>query len=148
LGIGYGFSESDNLNISSNEVTSSSTSNATTFSFFPFVRGFLPVGKQLAFYVQGEFPYSDTRSEFFDDNANATAIESDEENYFIGLRPGLTFFVSKNIVLETTLGSFGYSRRNGDQGNDGGIQEVSFSSDNFNFNLNSSDLFFGLAYYF
>lgn len=143
LGLGYGYFKSENLSIRDEMVNSFNTSNSTSYSIFPYARGYFPVGRKLAFYAQGEVRFTDINTRFNDENSNLPANESDRKNYFIGVRPGLTFFVSKNFALETALGSFGYSREELERDDQG-----QGDSDSFNFNLNSSDLFFGLSYYF
>lgn len=143
LGLGYGFSKSENFTVNDQMVNNFTLSEATTYSIFPYVRGYFPVGSKLAIYAQGEVRFAKTNSEFSDQIINLGVDGNENESYFIGIRPGFTYFISKNFALETTLGSLGYERqkleRDGERVGD---------SDNFNFNLNSADLFFGLSYYF
>lgn len=117
-----------------------STSNSVGLT--PYLRGYKGVGKQLALYLQGEVGYK----RFWginEQNGESENNDSNGNNLFIGVRPGITYFLGKKLAMEVTYGSLGYSftERKHDDGN--------YSKNNsFNLNLNTSDLLFGLAYYF
>ncbi len=137
LGIGLGYSHSkrkdgvNNNNVDYDEVTTSS------YQVFPFVRYYKGIGKKLAFFIQGEARYSHFETEL--NFLNGT----DTNNFFFGIRPGLTLMLNKNLALETSIGALGY--RTGKSENEANNSESSFNT--FEFSLNSSNLFFGLSYY-
>lgn len=136
LGVGLGYShnkrETDVNGVLENDVTNNS------YQVFPYVRYYKGIGKKLAFFIHGEVRYTHFENEF-------NALNSGEsDNFFFGVRPGLTLMLNKNLALETTIGSLGYST--GKIENEGTSVETSFSG--FNLSLNSADLFFGLSYYF
>ncbi|MEM8928079.1 MAG: hypothetical protein AAGC45_07740 [Bacteroidota bacterium] len=146
LGLGYG-RRSQNLDFAADDGSSNNTDNITnTYSIFPYARKFFGLNKNLTFFVQGEVRYD--RSENEQEISNGAQFNRDFERdaLFVGIRPGLTFFVSKNFAIETNLGSLGYSRFSSESNNGDSI--TSSDGDSFNLNLNPSDLFFGLSYYF
>jgi hypothetical protein len=136
LGLGLGYShnkrENDVNGVSENDVTNNS------YQVFPYVRYYKGIGKKLAFFIHGE-----TRYTHFENELNALN-SGESDNFFFGVRPGLTLMLNKNLALETTIGSLGYST--GKTENETTSVETSFSG--FNLSLNSADLFFGLSYYF
>lgn len=146
FGYGYGKSESSSQNDGSTD--SFSSNNRRTLSIAPYVRGYLPVGEKLAFYAQGEVGFSNAKNQSYQENTNVPINESTSKNYFIGIRPGMTYFISKSLALETGLGFLGYSKTDSEFESDSGTFDQSGEANNFSFSLNSSDLFFGLSYYF
>lgn len=92
-------------------------------------------------FVQGELGYSRSWSEDFGDNSERQT--SNGRQYFVAFRPGLSFFVSRKLALESSIGVLRYSSTKG---------ESSTGSENtnqgFELSLDSSNLFFGLSYYF
>jgi hypothetical protein len=73
--------------------------------------------------------------------------ESSSNDFFVGLQPGLSFFMSKKLALETSIGSLGYRRITREDNNDN-FSNSSTNSFEFSFSLNASDFLFGLFYYF
>jgi hypothetical protein len=66
---------------------------------------------------------------------------STSDSFFFGVRPALALMLNKNLALETSIGALGYTTGNSE--NEPNNSEGSFN--NFNFSLNSSNLFFGLS---
>jgi outer membrane protein W len=134
LGVGYTFAD--------NDVTSTFLDDRNTtdsgYSIFPFVRYYKGIGKKLALFVQGEARYDYSKSEF-----NDTSTDTRSE-FFIGVRPGLVFMFSKNFGFETSIGALGYTTVNTED--EGVNQETDIKS--FSFSLDSTNLMFGLNYYF
>ncbi|CAM1335111.1 hypothetical protein [Tenacibaculum aestuariivivum] len=62
--------------------------------------------------------------------------------YSIGVHPSLTYFLNKKLALQASLGFLGYTKT--DYDNSDGSKA---NNDNFNFSLNSSNLLFGLSYF-
>ena len=136
LGLGIGYSH----NTRKVEVTANPTSEfkINRFNIFPYIRYYKGIGKRLAFYVQGEVQYSKATTEL-----NGSDF-LDTDGFFVGVRPGLTFMLSKCLGLETSIGALGYTSsntKNLDNNDDSDTRE-------FNFSLDSTNLIFGLSYYF
>ncbi len=137
LGVGFGhaFSELSAPN---------DTRTSNSYSIAPFVKKYFAIGKKVSLSLKGEASYAriNTRNNDFD-----TVNDIYTNSYFIGIKPGITFFVSKNLALETTFGSLGYrNSKNTFSGPSTGV--FTHQNESFSFNLQSSDLFFGLSYYF
>lgn len=134
LGVGYGSNKSEtnvnNINVNEND--------SKSYQVFPYVRYYKGIGKKLALFLQGEARYSHFENDF-------NALNSGEsDNFFIGIRPGITFMLNKNFALETSFGALGYrhSKIDNERFN------TESTSNSFDLSLNSSDLFFGVNYYF
>lgn len=136
LGLGVGYTYNDREGKINGVVENESNTNS--YSIFPFVRYYKGIGKKLALFVQGETRYSYSKSEL------NQARPRKNDSFFVGIRPGLVFMLNKNFGLETSIGALGYTRSNIDDEAIG--TESDFNS--FNFSLSSSNLFFGLNYYF
>lgn len=136
LGLGLGYSKND-FETEFNNVTENEA-ESTSYQIFPFVRYYKGIGKKLAFFVQGEARYS-----YIENDINS--LRNGEFNdFFFGVRPGITFMLSKNIALETSIGALGYTHSKGEN-----VRSNTESTRNtFAMSLNSSELLFGLNYYF
>lgn len=108
----------------------------------PYIRSYKGIGKQLALYLQGEIGYN----RFWqtnDQNDSSEINDTTGNNLFIGIRPGITYFIGQKLAIEASYGSLGYS-----------YVEMTYDNSNytkrntFDLNLNTSNLLFGLAYYF
>ena len=148
LGLGYARGTNEDNNTDSEGLISEFESETTTYSIFPYARKFFSVSPNFAFFLQGEARYSNTSNESdrtFD--GTTTNASSDGESWFFGIRPGVTYFVSKRFALEANLGTLGYTTTNNERDNSSGnTTESDFNR--FAFELNASNLFFGLSYYF
>lgn len=115
-------------------------SNQNTLVIFPYIKKYFNINEKFSFHLQGEFRVSKS----WTDSKDLININSNEtsNSLFVGIRPGITYFLTKKFALETSIGALGYST--GKHENDNG--EGKFNS--FNFNLNSNNLLFGLSYYF
>lgn len=119
---------------------SSSTSTTQFVGITPYIRGYKGIGKQLSLYLQGEASYN--RFWINQQNNETETNDQNGNNLFIGIRPGITYFLNKKLAIESTFGSLGY--RYGE-----GKSDQSYSKSNsFSLDLNPSNLFFGIAYYF
>ncbi|EDP97148.1 outer membrane beta-barrel protein [Kordia algicida OT-1] len=134
LGLGYGHNKREN------EINGAADNEATTNSFqiFPYVRYYKGIGKKLAFFVQGETRYTNSKNEVNNQDARET------NTLFFGVRPGFVFMLNKNLGLETSIGALGYTTSNTDDL----ANNSEIDTNSFNFSLNSSNLLFGLSYYF
>ncbi|PIB37978.1 outer membrane beta-barrel protein [Maribacter sp. 4G9] len=117
-----------------------STNNS--IGLVPYIRGYKALGKQLALYLQGEAGYNRNWGKS-EQNGQSENNDFTGNNLFIGIRPGITYFLDKKLAMEANYGALGYSF-NETKYEDG----RSTKSDSFNLNLDASNIFFGLAYYF
>ncbi|WP_405410928.1 outer membrane beta-barrel protein [Maribacter sp. Asnod1-A12] len=143
LGLGLQYRNYTSEGTISDDITSnSSKSTQHGLGIAPYVRAYKGIGKQLSLYLQGEANY------FKSWNSNKLNNQNDQNDYnintiFIGIRPGITYFLNKKLAMEVNYGSLGYS-----------FSELKYDAgnysknNNFNLNLNTSGLLFGVAYYF
>lgn len=135
LGLGYSYNkqkQDDRSDVSDFE------DKGNTYRVFPYVRYYKGIGKKLAFFIQGETRFSHSKIE-----------RNNEENWrtnslFIGVRPGFTLMLNKNLGLETSIGSLGYASADSENK----LNNSNSDSKGFSLSLNTSNLFFGLNYYF
>ncbi|SNR39549.1 outer membrane beta-barrel protein [Lutibacter flavus] len=139
IGIGIGYEYHNNKNYYSE--TESYNSDQNGIVVFPYIKKYFNVNEKFSFHLQGEFRVSKS----WNDNNSSINFNSYEENnssLFVGIRPGITFFLTEKIVLETSIGALGYSTGKNESNN----REGKFNS--FNFNFNSNNLLLGLSYFF
>ncbi|RKR12861.1 outer membrane protein with beta-barrel domain [Maribacter vaceletii] len=122
--------------------SSESENTSTSIGVLPFIRGYKSLGSRLAIYLQAEINYSKNWRN--NKTSNSPEYKSDGRSVFIGFRPGISFLISNKLALEAGIGSLGYSSSKTEEEN----QFNENKNDSFNFSLSSSDLLFGLAYYF
>ncbi|MEO9512493.1 MAG: hypothetical protein ABJN84_09535 [Flavobacteriaceae bacterium] len=144
LGGGYGF-RNDNTQFVGGVQTTDMDYRRNTFTLYPFVRKYFGLSKNFALYLQAEGRYDRSKIEQKTTNGDILNADSSSDSLFMGIRPGLTFFVSNNFAFETGLGSVGYETASYNT-NSNTTSESDGNS--FNLNLSSSDLIFGLSYYF
>ena len=134
LGLGYGYSESENDN-------SGNSFYRNTFIVSPYIQKFYPINNKLFFTLRGELKYSRSNLKNYSSSFNNST--SNRSNYFAGIRPGVSFFVSKKIALDATFGALGYSRDVSE--NPSNLSK--YSRNNFIFDLNASSVLVGFKYY-
>jgi hypothetical protein len=135
LGLGYGYSK--------NEYEYSDSGNdelkSNSFSIFPYIKKHIPLGNKLAVFVQGEARLSTFKTDYSSEDYERTG-----NSVFIGVRPGITYFLNNKVALEANFGSLGYSHSSSENSDNNPSES---SSNYFNLNLNSSDLYFGITVY-
>ncbi|CAL2105024.1 Outer membrane protein with beta-barrel domain [Tenacibaculum sp. 190524A02b] len=139
LGIGYSYSKNQNVN------DYNRNDKAHVFSFSPFIKKYFSVSKNLLLSVKGELTYSSikSKSEFRDYNSfNYRTYRTNGNSFDIGIRPGLSYFVSKSIALEANLGFLGYKTTSFE--NDSDNENI---TNKFDFNINASNIVFGITFY-
>ena len=97
--------EGSTIGLNNND-TFKTTSNSIGLA--PYIRGYKGIGKQLALYLQGEVGYN----HFWDTNVQDGQSENNDStgnNLFVGMRPGITYFLGQKLAIEATYGSLGYS---------------------------------------
>ncbi|KAA2218833.1 outer membrane beta-barrel protein [Maribacter flavus] len=140
LGLRYAHNKNENAFLSpttNNIIYSTSNSIGAT----PYIRFYKGIGKQLSLYVQGEMGYD--RIWTNTDDPIDSGNESKGYNMFLGIRPGITYFIGNKWALESSIGALGYSYYETEY-EDGRSTKL----DSFNLNLDASNIFLGLTYYF
>ncbi len=143
VGMGIGYEYHNNKNYYSE--TESNNSNLNRIVVFPYIKKYFNINEKFSFHLQGEFRLSKSWNDNNNNNNNSINFNSYEvynSSLFVGIRPGITFFLTKKLALETNIGALGYSTGKNESDN----REGKFNS--FNFNFNSNNLLLGLSYYF
>ncbi|WP_299521603.1 outer membrane beta-barrel protein [Winogradskyella sp.] len=140
LGLGYGYSKFESTPFS-NQLNATNESTSNSFSFFPYVKKFFPVGKKLAFHAQGEVRFTFGNTSF--ENGDDIERDTDSNAIFIGFRPGFNYEITNNILIHANFGSLGYTRFKNEGEND-----FEQESESFRFDLGTSTLQFGFALVF
>ena len=112
------------------------TSN-TDILFGPFLRLFLPVGEDQAFFIGGTLGFGSSDDEF-NDGTSTQSIHNRIVTYGVG--PGYTIFARNGLALEM-LAQYNFARAE----NDINVQGVSRSSTT---RTNAFDFSVGIQYYF
>ncbi|UOY05915.1 porin family protein [Muricauda sp. SCSIO 64092] len=150
LGIrpGYRYGESESTFLEDNTINSSRTTEFHALSIASYLRRFFPLNKNLALYLQGELGYEHLRGESTSENNTLSESESTTDTFFIGIRPGITYFVSKAFALEAGIGALQYERSESEFTDSNETVISTEDRNRFNFDLDTSQIFFGLSYYF
>lgn len=138
IGLGLGYTYLENNNFSNNNTN---TNNNNTYSIYPYIKKFIPVNEKLLFSLRGEIRFSKTD---FENSGNSFSNIDNNQSFFAGFRPGITYFVSKNLALEANIGALGYSRSNREFENE---NQIKATTESFSFDFNSNNLLFGFTYY-
>ncbi|CAM1372332.1 TonB-dependent receptor [Tenacibaculum xiamenense] len=141
-GFGGSITHNDNENFNGTNFTYNKKYNS--YSVFAFLKKFFNVDKKLLFSLQGELRYSHITKKIesiqtFPSDYSITNNISDI--YELGVRPGITFFLAKNIAFEASFGFLTYNIAS--TTSDNPYQEI--TSNNFDLDFNSENLVFGLA---
>lgn len=138
LGLGYGYNHSKGQN-------SSSDYSSNRYSVSPFVRRYFSLSKNLLFDLQFGASYADNHSRQKNEN---NEIDKDKGNsLFIGLQPGFTYFLNSKFALKANIGSFGYLKSK-DTYNYTSANFDEYTNETFSFLLSSSNIQFGVSYFF
>ncbi|WP_178984632.1 porin family protein [Winogradskyella helgolandensis] len=137
LGIGYSYLKTEFENENSNDLNIND-SKTNSIEFFPYIKKFFPVSKKLALHLQGETRFTFRKNTFI--NYYNDERVNNSELLFIGIRPGISYNMSKNILLQANVGSLGYQHASSE------VDDVETEKSNsFGFNFNTSNLTFGLT---
>jgi hypothetical protein len=132
IGLGFGYTSYQNDSYNSNN-----DDTYITTTIVPYVKKYFPLNENFAFHLIGEIGYSKT---YLDSSSNSNEIDIQEHG--IVVRPGFVYFLTKHIALTANIGSLGYITTTSKYDN-----SYDSKSDSFGFNLNTSNLQFGLSYY-
>ncbi|WP_111709507.1 outer membrane beta-barrel protein [Lutibacter citreus] len=141
IGLGTGYSYNKSSSDFNNDDAAENEQKIYSFSLIPYIKKHFGIGEKVSINLQGNFEYTRNWNDVFENNSSEYNYKSN--NYFIGIRPGITYFINKNFALEAQAGSLGYSHTKSEQNN----RSNSTKSNSFRFNLNTSSLSFGLSYY-
>ena len=130
LGLGYGSTKNNSLNFNGDKKFISTV-------IAPYIKKYFPVNDKFAFHLIGEFGYRKSYVETPTSNN-----EVDQQEYGFVLRPGFVYFLTKNIALTGNIGSLGYNKSDNKYLNS---QDSKYET--FSFNIDSTNIMFGFAYY-
>jgi hypothetical protein len=125
--------------------------NYTSYGIGLFVRQYYNITGNFRFYLNGGINYSYQTTKltntYTDPYANDPTIQENHANNFsINITPGLVYFITPKIGIQTTFGGLNYSYSIST------IPNVSYDnhsySSNYGLNLNISSFALGLNYYF
>ncbi|SEC86014.1 Outer membrane protein beta-barrel domain-containing protein [Tenacibaculum sp. MAR_2009_124] len=142
IGAGGSITHNDNENFNGSNFTYNKQYNS--YSVFAFLKKFFNIDKKLLFSLQGELRYSHIKKniESIQTFPNEYLITNNiSDIYELGVRPGITFFLTKKIAFEASFGFLTYNIAT--TISDNPYQQV--TSNNFDLDFNSENLVFGLA---
>jgi opacity protein-like surface antigen len=120
-----------------------------SFAISPFIRNYFSISDKFFIYLQGDASIALGRQK----TKYTGRDESEPEKVTalsIGVRPGLSFFVSNKVALEAEFGFLGYSQQKFKQELDfgGGNTRTAESTDkNYGLTLNTATFNFGISLY-
>ncbi len=101
-----------------------------------FARYYATPTSDFSFFGQFEVGYVSAKSE-----VEGTDFESKANGFALGLSPGISYFISSNWALEASMGALSYSSVKPDF-------DGAESTNNFELNLDMTDITFGVIYKF
>ncbi|PCE63369.1 porin family protein [Sediminicola luteus] len=138
LGAGIGFVYNTSKN---NNGISKQEDNYRSLRFAPFVKKYIRVAKPLYFTLKGSASYETGKQEHFDNGQKNG--ENNFDNCAVGVSPGVSVFLNDRFAFQSQIGFLGY-RHHKTEAPNGGKSRV----DRFSLDFNTTQFFFGLAYYF
>ncbi|QLE00253.1 outer membrane beta-barrel protein [Galbibacter sp. BG1] len=151
--LGYSYGRTKSKNFENEVLVRESRFTGNSFGVNPFVRRYIGLGKKLMFFFQTDLAYSYGESkaeELFDEDSidNPTFLNSyDYRNvFFVGIKPGLNYFLNEHWALESTVGRAGYEYRK--SSNDNSPRNIDSESNRFFIDLSLSNVYFGVSYFF
>lgn len=112
-----------------------------SISVNPYVRKYFGLTDKLLLHLQGELDYTALWNDISNSNSGRTTSRIDQ--FGAAIRPGISFFVSQGLALETHIGALQYYSAKTEY--DSGATE---DNNSFQLNLNTASVLFGLSYYF
>ena len=106
-----------------------------SFSAGAFARYYATPGNTFSFFGQLQANYSTSKTEY------EGGGEDKRNGFDVGVAPGISYFISDHIALETTFGVLSYATSKPDA-------DGAESTNTFNLNLNLSNVVFGIVYKF
>lgn len=149
LGIGYG-AASGGANLGGDELGDSLTMELEPLdllSFSPSVRYYIPIERELSFFLQGDVQVGFGVGESSIEIGTASFATS-LSAFGVGVQPGLSYMISRKFALEMTFGRLGFTQINSttesiiDSENSSTMENT---VSDFGLNLDSSTLTFGFS---
>lgn len=140
LGAGIGYSYQENTARGEDIFDNQSTSNG--FFFLGYIRRYLPVSKNFAFYLQGRAQYGFDNTESITANPEDQPTTVDSNNFGVSVGPGITYFVSDKFAFRANMGSLRYSSNTRESSN-----QDETKTNRIGFSLNPSNFNVGLSYF-
>jgi outer membrane protein W len=107
-----------------------------TFSIGAFGRYYATPASDFSFFGELGLAYATSKSE-----ASDLDIESKANGFGVAVSPGVSYFISSNFALEATIGALSYSSMKPDF-------DGAEATNNFDLNLDLTNVTFGLVYKF
>lgn len=145
---GYRYGDSESTFLEDTTVNNSRTTEVHALSIASYLRRFFPLNKNLTLYLQGGLGYEHQRGESTSENDSLSNSESTTGTFFIGIRLGITYFVSKAFALEAGIGALQYERSESEFTDSDGTVLSTGDSNRLNLDLDTSQIFLGFSYYF
>ena len=125
-----------NVGYTTSKVENPDTGDVDTnlFEIGAFGRYYATPANDFSFFGQLGFGYGTGKQEFEGGGENKA------DGFNIALRPGVSYFISKNFALEATIGQIGYNTVEIDGADD--------STDSFEIGIDLTNINFGLTYKF
>lgn len=134
-----GFFVSDNIAVGGRLAYTSNTdfseNKTNTFEIGAFGRWYATPASQFSIFVEAGIDYM--TSSFEPDGGD----EAKTNGFGIGVRPGISYFLSDSWAIEAMIGELGYSTEKPDE-------DDAESTDTFGLNLNMESISFGVIYKF
>ena len=130
IGIGLGYNHSKEGDLKKND-----------WSIAPYARYTFAKWNNVAFFGEAEFAYKHSENEVESASGNATITTNKRNTWSLGVRPGVSIDVTKNLTFLTKIGWLGYSSSKLD------VDGAKASSD-FDFNFGGENIQFSLLYNF
>ena len=129
---GIGYFLNDNICLDADLTFSDpGTDNSSTVGAGLGAEYFFTPGKQFSFLVYGGFDYESTE----------IAPDAKNNTWFLGLAPGVNFFISNAFALRASVGSLGYASSKDDT-------DGAEATNAFGVNFDLTEIEFGLTYKF
>ncbi|QTD36466.1 outer membrane beta-barrel protein [Polaribacter batillariae] len=139
IGISLGYSKSDRNESSNFNPNQSWDNEFKGYSFSPYIKKYFPVNSNFSFTLDAFF------SIFYGESFySQRQVQSDLINKSFGIRPGIFYFLTKNIALNSNIGFIGY-RENKYKNQEG---EAYDKNKFFDANFGFTNLFIGVTYFF
>ena len=134
LGVGYSSSTTDDQ---------TTETEMSAFNVEPFARYYMNMGDRFYMFAHLGIPFESGTSETT--TGGVTADGPETTSFGVGITPGLSYFVSDNVVIEAAFGFLGYTSDVSELDAGGVTTETTSSS--FGLDLDSSTLLFGFSWF-
>lgn len=140
IGLGLGFNSSTTKTPTAGGGTGNDETVTSEFTVSPFVRYYSEIGDKAGAFLQGSVNFGSDKSKFTP--AGGATAESKGSSIGVGISPGVYWFITNHIGLESTIGGISFESSKSKN-----AANVETKGSNFGLNLNTT-LTVGLNYYF